>query len=218
MLEAIFMDNDGVLVDTESLFFAATRDTLSRAGITVSREEFIEYALRSGRNLLDQLAPLGWSHADIAALREERNALYAGMLARGSLLMPGAAHAVRALEPRYRMAIVTSSLRRHLVIAHRNSGIIELFETVITREDYKNSKPDPEPYLTALARMKLAPASCLVVEDSERGLASARAAGLRCIIVPNELTRGSTFAGAAAILDDLAVLPQAISQLPREAS
>jgi beta-phosphoglucomutase-like phosphatase (HAD superfamily) len=89
---------------------------------------------------------------------------------------------------------------------------------MVAREDYENSKPDPEPYLIALARMKLAPENCLVIEDSDRGLAAARAARLRCVVVPNALTRGSAFTGAAEILEDITSLPNLIVQMRSEAS
>lgn len=213
MIEAILWDNDGVLVDTESLFFAATRDTLARAGMVVTREVFIDHVLRSGRNLFDGLLSRGWSAADIAALRKERDALYAEELRRASFLIAGAAETVRMLAPRYRMAIVTSSLRTHLELAHRESGILTLFETVVTREHYEKSKPSPEPYLTAMARLNLPPKKCIAVEDSERGLTAALAAGLRCIIAPNDLTRAGAFDAAACVLPDIAALPRVLAAM-----
>lgn len=213
MIEAILWDNDGVLVDTESLFFAATRDTLARAGMVVTREVFIDHVLRSGRNLFDGLLSRGWSAADIAALRKERDALYAEELRRASFLIAGAAETVRMLAPRYRMAIVTSSLRTHLELAHRESGILTLFETVVTREHYEKSKPSPEPYLTAMARLNLPPEKCIAVEDSERGLTAALAAGLRCIIAPNDLTRAGAFDAAACVLPDIAALPRVLAAM-----
>lgn len=216
MIEAILWDNDGVLVDTESLFFAATRDTLARAGMTVTREIFIDHVLRSGRNLFDGLLSQGWTAADIAALRQKRNALYAERLRAASPLIPGAAETVRALASGYRMAIVTSSLRIHLEIGHQHSAILNLFETVVAREDYERSKPDPEPYLTALARLKLAPERCIAIEDSERGLFAARAAGLRCIVAPNDLTRGGAFDAAFCILPDITALPRVLAAMNGE--
>ncbi len=215
MIDAILWDNDGVLVDTEKLFFEATRDALARAGITVTREEFIDHVLRSGRNLFDQLLARGWSPAEIAALREKRNELYSDRLRQSDLLIPGVANALRMLAARHRLALVTSSLRTHLEIAHRGSGLLNLFETLVTREDYEESKPSPMPYLTALARIGLDAERCVAIEDSERGLASASAAGLRCLIVPNDLTREEKFVSAAAVLHSVADVPRAIAELMR---
>lgn len=217
-IEAILWDNDGVLVDTESLYFAATRDTLARAEIVVTRELYIDHVLRSGRKLFDGLLSRGWSAAEIAALRKERDALYAEDLRRASFPIAGAAETVRMLAPHYRMAIVTSSLRTHLELGHRQSGILSLFETVVAREDYEKSKPNPEPYLTAMARMKLAPERCVAIEDSERGLTAALAARLRCIIVPNDLTRGGAFEAAACVLPNITALPRVLAAMQGETS
>jgi beta-phosphoglucomutase-like phosphatase (HAD superfamily) len=65
--------------------------------------------------------------------------------------------------------------------------------------------------------LSVPPEKCLAIEDSERGLASALAAGLPCVVIPNALTRGSDFAGAAAILNDITALPQAVSQIRSQA-
>lgn len=216
MVEAILWDNDGVLVDTERIFLGATRDTLARAGVSVTRDEFVDHVLRSGRNLFDRLLARGWTRAEVAALRAERNELYSRRLLEADTLVPGVRDAVRGLAARHRMALVTSSLRVHLEIAHRKSGMLPLFETIVTREDYADSKPSPMPYLTALARLRLDPARCVAVEDSERGMASAAAAGLRCLVVPNELTRGGDFSAAAMVLESVGEVPRAIANLVGE--
>jgi beta-phosphoglucomutase-like phosphatase (HAD superfamily) len=101
------------------------------------------------------------------------------------------------------MAIVTSSRREHFDIIHEASGLLKYFEFALTDGDYAASKPDPAPYLAAVARSGAQPARCLVVEDSERGLASAAAAGLACVVVPSRLTRGQVFAGALHVADDV---------------
>jgi HAD superfamily hydrolase (TIGR01509 family) len=99
-----------------------------------------------------------------------------------------------------RMAVVTSSQRQHFDVMHANISLTRYFEFVLAREDYGKSKPNPEPYLLALERLGMTAGSCVAVEDSERGLAAARAAGLRCLVVPNAITRNCSFQGATAIL------------------
>ena len=71
---------------------------------------------------------------------------------------------------------------------HRFTGLRDFFETVLTSDDYERSKPHPDSYVSALRAMDLPAGRCIAVEDSPRGVASARAAGLRCILVPTELT------------------------------
>ncbi len=78
---------------------------------------------------------------------------------------------------------------------------------VLTREDYVSSKPDPEPYLLALQTFGANAGDCLVVEDSQRGLQSAIAAGIDCAIVHNEFTASHDFSGASHLLNSIAEVP-----------
>jgi beta-phosphoglucomutase-like phosphatase (HAD superfamily) len=90
------------------------------------------------------------------------------------------------------------------------------FEFVLTHESYASSKPSPEPYLLGLERLQLNAADCLVVEDSPRGLQAATAAGIRCIILRNALTRGHDFPGAYRVVDTMPQLLDEIEQLMAE--
>ena len=137
-------------------------------------------------------------------MRDERNALYTAMVTAGDVVVPGALDLLKRLKPHYRMAVVTSSWRAHFGAIHRNTNLFELVEFVLAREDYGESKPDPEPYLTAVARLGVAKEDCIVVEDSRRGLLAAQAAGLRCWIVYSEITAGLSFDGAERQFETLA--------------
>ena len=213
MIEAILWDNDGVLVDTEEMFFVATRATLAGVGLDLTREQYIEFALNSGRSAFDLLEARGWSADQILRLRGERDLAYAAMLCGGCVAMDGVIETLARLKGRARMAIVTTSLRKHFDLAHRASGVREYFDLILAREDYRLSKPHPEPYLTALDRLSVAGERCIAVEDSARGLRSALAAGLRCVVVPNRFTKGSRFDGAIAVLDDVRALPVLVESL-----
>ena len=75
---------------------------------------------------------------------------------------------------------------------------------MLAQGDYARAKPEPDPYLRAVERLGLEPDRCLVIEDSERGLRAAKAAGLRCWVIPSRLTAGGRFDAADAVLGDLA--------------
>jgi beta-phosphoglucomutase-like phosphatase (HAD superfamily) len=96
---------------------------------------------------------------------------------------------------------------------HASTGIEEFFEFVLAREDYRKSKPDPEPYLEARRRLAVPTERCIAIEDTERGLAAARAAGLRCVIIPHDFTRNCKFAGAEAVIGSAGQLPGLLTQL-----
>jgi len=203
LITCVFFDNDGILVDTEHLYMEASRNVLAERGITLSEADYIELFMRQNRGLLHYADECGWAADDLLAMRARRNHLYAAMLEREPLVLDGVEETLQALHGRVRMAIVTSSRRDHFDIIHGRTGLLRYFDFVLTDGDYTVSKPDPAPYLTAVARAGVDPASCLVVEDSERGLTAAVAAGLRCVVVPSRLTRGSRFDGAWRVLDDV---------------
>jgi len=213
MIEAILWDNDGVLVDTEKLFFQTTRDTLASAGVELTFEQFLDLSMRQGRSTLDLAAGRGWPADRIAALKRERDILYAQVLQKQTRVLSGVTEALRALKGRVRMAVVTSSQREHFDVMHAGTRLTEFFEFVLAREDFQRTKPNPEPYLLALRRLGLAADRCVAIEDSERGLQAARAAGLRCLVIPNEMTRGCNFQGATAVLDSAAAGPAAVQAL-----
>ena len=203
MLRAIFWDNDGVLVDTERLYYDATRGALGRAGVELTEEAYEDLSLRQGLSVFELLRRRGTGEEEIQRLRTERDADYLRLLQVGGLVIDGVEETLGALHGKLRMGVVTSAQKQHFEVAHRGSGLARYFDFVLTREDYERTKPDPEPYLKALERSGVEPDECIVIEDTERGLQSARAAGIRCIVIPNPLIRGGDFSAAHAVLSNV---------------
>src|SRR5690348_14172485 len=109
MWSTLLWDHDGVLVDTEGLYFQATREILARIGVELSRELYKQLFLVEGKGAFHLASARGASTREIDALRAARDARYAELLARGDLLIPGALALLSRLRQRFRMAIVTSS-------------------------------------------------------------------------------------------------------------
>lgn len=208
---ALLWDNDGVLVDTEGLYFQATREVLATVGVELDKALYLQLFLREGRGAFHLARERGLAEAQIDALRVARDARYARLLDTGSLVLPGVEPAVSALARRHRMAIVTSSQREHFELIHRSTRLLHHFELVLTHGDYARAKPDPAPYLTALARLGLGADDCLVIEDSERGLRAACAAGVRCWVVPSPLASGGSFVGAERVFASLGEIVTALA-------
>ena len=206
MIKAIFRDNDGVLVDTERLYFLATQQVMARAGVALTQEQYVEMFMVQGAGAWHLVVAQGYSDADVEALRDIRNARYSDMLDQETLVIDGVHDVLRALHGSYAMGIVTSSRTDHFERIHRTTNLLPYFQFVLTRSDYIASKPHPEPYLLAIERSGCHKDECLVIEDSERGLASATAAGLKCIVVPNALTKSGSFANAYKVLGNVTEL------------
>lgn len=215
MFDAILFDNDGVLVDTEELYFRANRETLASVGVALDQATYIECLLRQGLGVWHLAEARGLSAVEIEALRGERDRRYLELVAEAEVLIPGVAELLPRLAARFRLAIVTSSEPVPFARTHARTGVLPHFEMVLTRVDYVNAKPEPEPYLRAVERLGLHPSRCLVIEDSERGLRAAKAAGLCCWIVPSGLTRDGNFAAADAVFPDLTSLVTRLLADPR---
>jgi HAD superfamily hydrolase (TIGR01509 family) len=216
VIEAVLFDNDGVLVDTESVYFEAGRATLAESGIELTLDTYQEISLRQGRSVMDLAAERGFGAAEVATLRERRDDRYARSLEREVRVIPGAREAVARLRQAGKhLAIVTTCPGRHFVIQHRHTGLRAEFELVVVREDYPRSKPFADPYATAVQRLGLDAASCVAIEDTQRGIDAANAAGVRCFAVTSPLTRGTTFEGAVGVLDSVRDLPAAVERLER---
>ena len=203
MFKAIFWDNDGILVDTEHLYYQASREALEQVGVQLSLADFVTLTLDLGQSPLVLAEQQGIAAAEIEKLRHFKNHRYGELLQSGAEPMSGALETLAALHGIMTMAIVTSSRKDHFDLIHQNNGMLSYFDFILTREDYRRSKPDPEPYLKALAISGLRPEECLVIEDTQRGLQAARSAGLRCIVIPNRLAPHNTFPDAFCILPDL---------------
>jgi HAD superfamily hydrolase (TIGR01509 family) len=216
MVKAVIWDNDGVLVDTEELYFKATREALSEIGIDLTPELFVEISLKQGRSTFDLAIAEGVAPEVIARLRGKRNLRYSDLLRNGVRVLDGVEDTLSRLRGKVLMGIVTSSRREHFEIIHTGTGLLHFFDFVLTREDYGKSKPNPDPFLAAVIRYGLQPENCIIVEDSERGLAAAKAAGIRCVVVPNALTKGSDFSGVYRVLESVSEVPGEVFELLRQ--
>jgi HAD superfamily hydrolase (TIGR01509 family) len=203
MTKAIFWDNDGVLVDTERLYFLATQQVLASVGFNLTKEDYVELFLVQGKGAWHLIEAMGISATEIERLRRERGEVYTRLLANDACMISGADEVLRSLHGKYMMGIVTSSQKDHFNLIHRSTGLLQYIDFAITEGDVQRTKPDPEPYLRAIERSGYRSDECLAVEDSERGLISAKGAGLKCYVIPTDLTRSSQFAKADRVLGNI---------------
>lgn len=218
MFQAIFWDNDGVLVNTEHLYFQATQQVLASVGIDLDADTYRNFFLKQSQGAWHLAAEHGLPETRLMALREARNALYSQLLREADITMDGVAPVLQDLAQRFAMGVVTTSHRDHFEIIHRRTAFLEFFDFVLVREDYGQSKPAPEPYLKALQMVNCPPAACLVIEDSERGLMAAKAAGLSCWVIPTDLSRSSNFAAADKVLAHISQVPIHLAEMAGEES
>lgn len=213
-LAGVLWDNDGVLVDTERLFYQANRELFLRLGVDLTEQQFFDWYLADNCGAWQLVTSLQLTNQQIDDLRTERNVRYTQLLA-GADVRPvaGVAALLADLAARLPMGVVTSSNGDHFRQIHDKLGLLEYFRFTLTAEHYVHSKPSPEPYLLGLRRLGVAADQCVVVEDSPRGLTAALAAGLRCIVVRHPLTRHYDFPGAYKVVDHMGQLHEELTAL-----
>ena len=203
----ILWDNDGVLVNTEQWYFAATREALAELGVQLPIDAYQQIMIQ-GRSSWELAAQAGVDPQQIKDGQDLRDELYRTYLSNNDLRIKGVFEVLSELAQHYQMAIVTTCRRDDFELIHSNLDLLQFMQFVLTREDYAESKPHPEPYLTALQKFSATPSQALVVEDSERGLRAARAAAIDCAVVDYHFTRGHDFSAAQYRLQTLTELLQ----------
>lgn len=208
-VRAVLFDLDGTLADTEPLQWRAYREVLLRYGVDIGAEEYQRHwiATAGGAEYACRQYALDVSPARVKA---EKNATYRALIDAGVPPRPGAVEAVERLRPTYRLAIATNSLRDETEVVLSHLGLLDRMHALVTREKYAEAKPAPDAYLTAAAAVGCTPAECVVVEDSQRGLASGLAAGMRVVVVPSDFTHTQDFTGCTRRIESLNELSPAL--------
>ena len=142
---------------------------------------------------------------DRETVLNRRRARHLEMVAKLEIL-PGVRDAVAEAKRLGVRLGVASSSSRAWVIGHLERLGLEGFDCVRCRDDVVNTKPDPELYLSVCACLGVAPCDALALEDSANGIAAAKAAGMRCVAIPNPMTVGLDLSAADLRLDSLADL------------
>ncbi len=177
-IAAILFDFDGVLVDSEPVRFRAGAEALAGLGIHLGWDDFRSHWLgRTDAAALRDLLGTRFD-ADGPWVIARRNALYAARLS--EVPFYGDAIALLRRLPRpARLAVASGSRRDEVTRLLGREGLVDRFAAIITAEDYNRAKPDPDPFLTAARRLAVAAEACLVIEDSQAGVASGLHAGMR---------------------------------------
>ena len=181
---AIVFDLDGVLVDSEGIGFETLRALLHEYGVSYRSEDNAPFV---GINDRDHFAALKARHALPASVDELLAEQTARLLARvpGTPPMPGVPSVLERLTAgAYRLAVASSSLPAIIEGRLQAVGARHLFEVVVSGFEVPRGKPAPDVFLEAARRLGVAPDACLVIEDSAHGLCGAKAAGMRCAVVP----------------------------------
>lgn len=220
----VIFDCDGVLVDSEPIAIDVLVDTIASLGVTISKD--VAYRDFLGRTLKAISASLATDHGvtmDATALEDMRHSLYARY--KSALRpMPGIANVLDMLD--IPVCVASSSVSERIEISLKLTGLYNrLAPNIYSATMVSNGKPAPDLFLLAAQRMGVAPANCVVIEDSPAGVMAAQAAGMAVIafaggshIAPAGLKAQLAALEPDALIDDLHNLHVSLRSLPRKSS
>jgi HAD superfamily hydrolase (TIGR01509 family) len=203
-IEAVALDMDGLLLNTEDLYQEVCQTLMARRGKKYDEEV--------RRKMIGLPAPLAFGvlieHGGLTdswqQLQEETDALFEGILEARLEPMPGVGRLMETIRthglPR---CVATSSTTSFATKVLDQVGLLSQLDFLITAEEVGKGKPHPDIYLAAAQRMGVSPDAMLVLEDSETGTKAGVSAGANVISVPNEHTRHGRFEGARLIAETL---------------
>jgi beta-phosphoglucomutase len=197
---ALIFDFNGTLSDDEPLLCELFTHLFAEHGRPMSAQEYF-----------DQLAGLsdpeivttwlGEDHPDVEAVIGERVRRYREAAADGSTVHEHVREAVRFAADHAPLAICSGAARDEIEPVVEAAGIAECFQAIVTSDDVVHGKPDPEGYVKALALLGVDPADAVVFEDTEAGIASARAAGVGRVLAVRTTLDAHRLGGADELLD-----------------
>jgi HAD superfamily hydrolase (TIGR01509 family) len=205
-IAAAIFDFDETMIDLEAQHTIADAELCRTMGSNyLDMPESFRFS--SGRLIIDNIrdlrAAFGW-RVDEATLFRIRQHLFEQACSSGDLkLMPGVERVVRRLhETGLRLAIASSAVRRAIEAILRRFDLLDCFDVIVDGSEVERGKPDPQAFQVTAEKLRLRPAECIVFEDSQVGVAAAKAAGMFCVAIRNPTARQKQDLSAADLVLD----------------
>ena len=217
MLAAVIFDFDGIIVDTEPLHYRAFQRILEPLGLGYTWEAYVDHYMgfddRDGFHEAFRAGGRPLAAGELDDLIERKAQAFQEIIASGVPAYPGVVGLVREIAGTLPLALCSGALPSDIEPIVRQLGIDSAFDVVVTAADVAASKPDPASYALAVERLAarfpqngaIAPRTCLAIEDTPAGIASATGAGLSVVAVTNSYP-ADRLSGAVRVVDSLAVL------------
>ncbi len=220
MLQAVIFDFDGVVADSELLHYQALNTIFKRFGVDIPKavhwDKYLGYSDLENIEAVNRDYSMGLDAAAIAEQIAEKKVVFDELAVAESMIIDGVAEFIAMLTShKIRIAICSGALRSDIDLMLSGVDFKEAFEVIVTADDVKHGKPDPEGYLLALAKLNagrvdaIGPNDCIVIEDSHWGLEAAAAAGMNPIAVTNTYAKDELDGKAKKIVDRLDALTMA---------
>jgi beta-phosphoglucomutase len=203
-VSAVIFDFNGTLSDDEPVLCEIFIHLFAEHGRPISAQEYFdELAGLSDPEIVTTW--LGEDHPDVRAVIAERETRYRAAASDGSTIHEHVRESVRFAAEHVPLAICSGAARAEIEPVVEAAGLSSFFRAVVTSNDVVHGKPDPEGYEKTLALLDADPAEAVVLEDTEAGIASARAAGVGCVLAMRTTLEPHRLAAADELIDRIDV-------------
>jgi len=185
MAKAVIFDMDDVVADTTVIHTRSWDLILHKYGVSMEDMDDRSISKLFGlriREIAQELVKHFRLDADPKELESERADIFLGLISKEIRPSKGLHELMGMLEGKgMKLALATSGVREYAELVMHRLGLEKAFDAVVTGDEVKNGKPDPEPFLKAASRLGVDPKDCIVIEDAEKGVEAAKAAGMKAI-------------------------------------
>ena len=213
MLKAVIFDFDGIIVDTEPLHYRAFQVILEPLGLGYSWDEYVDrYMGFDDRDaFVEAFAVAGQqiSHEALELLIDRKARIFQEVIVSGVTPYPGVVRLATELAGKVPVALCSGALPSDILPILNQLSLDKVFSVMVTATDVAASKPDPASYRLSVERLQSAfptlgiePSTCLAIEDTPAGIASANGAGIRVVGVTNSYP-ADHLTGASKVVDSL---------------
>lgn len=192
--QAYLFDCDGTIADSMPLHYIAWSKALAEWNCTFDEELFYAWGGKPLPEIISTLNTMQGLNMPVDVVAEHKENYYYALLPQLEPVAEVLEH-IHAMHGRVPFAVVSGSSRESVTKSLSTLHLLDKFDLLVGSEDYRRSKPAPDAFLTAAARLGVAPRDCLVFEDTDLGIQAATAAGMASVRVPSPLERR---AGTAA--------------------
>jgi len=211
--EALIFDMDGLMVDTERLYFEAEREIAKRFGRTIKDETLWKMMGRKPIESMEIFATdlkIDKNPQELLAIRDE---IMKSKLSCDLRPMPGLDFILNEFHGKLKLALATGAKKDFMDIIIDGLGIRKFFDFLLPSDNINHGKPHPEIYTKACRSLNLPPENCIVLEDSQNGVIAGKDAGSTVIAIPSDYSRHQDFSRADFIVKDLFEAAETIKNL-----
>ena len=207
MIKAAIYDLDDLMVNSYKLHIEASERVFQKYGVDQKK---VPEHIRAGfvgmrvSDILKYLVDYFELDVNLEDLREKRSAIFLDLVNKNLKVMPGLLQSLKLFKKnKFKIALASSGTKKYINLVLKKFKIADYFDVIVSGDDVKHGKPDPEIFSVAVKKLSLKPEETLVLEDATNGIEAAKSAGCKCIAVINKITPPQNYSKADLVVNSL---------------